>query len=196
MKSVWMLMVLVLAGNQAFAGPKHQTKLAKKESTQQEVVAEDAQVPQVMEKAEDNAKNPLGCRDVGYSYKLDTLQILPHSVGDKQSLYFFYNNLSQPVKLYHMVGDETSHSTFLNHTIAPKQWAVLATGEPQVKYMCAVKAEGGNLGTMVPCKESVKVCEFARVRFGLNNRGNFWIVQGNSRSGAVSEVVHYGIIPQ
>ena len=95
-----------------------------------------------------------------------------------------------------MVGDNTAHSTFLNHTMRPKQWAVLATGEPIVKYMCAIKAEGSNLGTMVSCKNTVKVCEFARTRFGLNNRGNFWIVQGNTRAGAVSEVVHYGIIPQ
>ena len=150
----------------------------------------------VEEKLEDTSKSPLGCRDVGYQYQLSTIELKPHSVGDKQSLYFFYNHLSQPVKLYHMLGDSTSHETFLNHTIAPKQWAVLATGMEQVKYMCAVHADDGSLGTMTPCQDSIKVCEFARVKFGLNNKGNFWIVNGNTRAGAVSEVVHYGIIPQ
>jgi|LauGreDrversion4_2_1035121.scaffolds.fasta_scaffold296384_2 hypothetical protein len=148
------------------------------------------------EKLEDTSKSPLGCRDVGYRYQLGTIDLQPHSVGDKQSLYFFYNHLAQPVKLYHMLGDNTLHATFLNHTIAPKQWAVLATGLEDVKYMCAIHAEDGSLGTITPCQDSIKICEFARVKFGLNNKGNFWIVKGNTRAGAVSEVVHYGIIPQ
>jgi hypothetical protein len=195
MKRVWILILLAFFGTHGFAHTKDKKVVEPKKSQEQAEIDEKAQML-ALEKVEDTSKNPLGCRDVGYAYDLDTLQILPHSVGDKQSLYFFYNNLSQPVKLYHMVGDNTGHATFLNHTIRPKQWAALATGEPKVKYMCAIKAEGSNLGNMVSCKDSIKVCEFARTRFGLNNKGNFWIVQGNTRAGAVSEVVHYGIIPQ
>jgi hypothetical protein len=145
---------------------------------------------------EDTSKSPLGCRNSGYQYRLNTLLLQPHNAGENQSLYFFYNRLAQPVKLYHLVGDNTSHSTFLNHTIEPRQWAVLATGEHAVKYLCAIHSDKENLGTMISCENSIKVCEFARVKFGLNNRGNFWIVKGNTRVGAVSEVVHYGIIPQ
>jgi len=145
---------------------------------------------------EDNGKSPLGCRDLGYHYALNSLVITPHTATENQSLYFFYNQRSQPVRLYHMLGDKTGRSTFLNHTIEPHQWAALATGLPELKYLCATHADKDNLGTMVPCQDSIKVCEFARVRFGLNNRGNYWIVKGNTRNGAVAEVVHYGIIPQ
>jgi hypothetical protein len=145
---------------------------------------------------EDTSKSPLGCRDLGYQYRLNTIVLQPHREDANPSLYFFYNRLSQPVKLYHMLGDKTGHTTFLNHTIAPKQWASLATGQASVKYLCAIHADKDNLGDMINCAESIKVCEFARVKFGLNNRGNFWIVKGNTRAGAVSEVVHYGIIPQ
>jgi hypothetical protein len=145
---------------------------------------------------EDTAKSPLGCRDLGYRYDLNTLSIQPHTATENQSLYFFYNQRSQPVRLYHMLGDKTARSTYLNHTIEPHQWAALATGLPELKYLCAVNADKDNLGNMVNCQDSIKVCEFARVRFGLNNRGNYWIVKGNTRNGAVAEVVHYGIIPQ
>jgi hypothetical protein len=195
MKRVWILILLAFFGTHGFAHTKEKKVDEPNKSQEQAEIDENAQML-ALEKVEDTSKNPLGCRDVGYAYDLDTLQILPHSVGDKQSLYFFYNNLSQPVKLYHMVGDNAGHSTFLNHTIRPRQWAALATGEPKLKYLCAIKAEGSSLGNMVSCKDSIKVCEFARTRFGLNNKGNFWIVQGNTRAGAVSEVVHYGIIPQ
>jgi len=187
MNRLWIIFTLICIGSHANAAIKH-----KKPIKETEVVLQGTDLTKV----EDTSRRPLGCRDLGYNYLLDTLEIQPHAVGDKQSLYFFYNELSQPVKLYHMVGDNTAHSTFLNHTIAPKQWAVLATGQSKVKYLCALHADDGSLGTMTSCKQSIKVCEFARVKFGLNNRGNFWVVQGNTRAGAVSEVVQYGIIPQ
>jgi hypothetical protein len=145
---------------------------------------------------EDTAKSPLGCRDLGYEYRLNTLVLKPHREDANPSLYFFYNRLSQPVKLYHLVGDKTGQTTFLNHTVQPRQWAALAIGQTDYKYLCAIHADKDNLGDMINCQDSIKVCEFAKVKFGLNNRGSFWIVKGNTRAGAVSEVVHYGIIPQ
>jgi len=45
---------------------------------------------------DDDIKNPLGCRDVGYKFDLNVLQILPRSEGDDQSLYFMYNKPITP----------------------------------------------------------------------------------------------------
>ena len=158
------------------------------------VSREDAIVAPVV--LEDDAKRPLGCKDVGYRYTLNTLEVLPGAAGDNQSLYFFYNHLNTPLKMYHMLGEKTRHEIFLNHTIPPHQWAALATGEENLKYICAVDDSQKGLGKLIECQHAVKVCEYAKVKFGLNNRGNFWIVKGNTRQGAVAEVVHYGIIPQ
>ena len=36
----------------------------------------------------------------------------------------------------------------------------------------------------------------ARVKYGLNNKGNYWLVGSNTSGGAVNEVLHYGIIPR
>ena len=148
------------------------------------------------EEGGDPSKSPLGCKNVGYHFKLNTIALLPSQEGERQSLYFFYNRLDKPLKLYQMLGDKTAYQTFLNHSIPSKQWAVLATGEEDLRYICSVESSKKKLGEMVSCRDSVKVCEFARVKFGLNNKGNFWLVTGNSRGGAVAEVVHYGIIPQ
>ena len=144
----------------------------------------------------DPTKNPLGCRDVGYQYQLNVLNILPSAVGDRQSLYFIYNRLSQSVNLFQMLSDNSTRSTYLNHVIRPQQWAVLSTSEKDLKYICTVAGAKSRYGKIVNCSESVKVCEYARVKFGLNNRGNYWVVNSTTRGSAVGDVVRYGIIPR
>ena len=146
--------------------------------------------------AEDGERNPLGCRDVGYQFKLNAVEIQPTQEDDKQSLYFVLNRGRQPVHLYQMLQENSTRSTYMNHTISSKQWAVLATNEPHVTYSCSLDRNGDLYGKIVPCADYLKICEYTRVRFGLNNRGNFWVVNSNSRGGAVGDVVRYGIIPQ
>ncbi|AHE66398.1 hypothetical protein [Legionella oakridgensis] len=147
-------------------------------------------------KEKEDASNPLGCRDVGYQFQLKILELLPEEAGERNSLYFVFNKLDKPINLYQMRHGESSRSIYLNHLIQPKQWAVLSTCEKQLKYICTVDDSKSHYGKVVDCEQSVQVCEFARVRFGLNNRGNHWIVNSNTKGGAVREVVHYGIIPQ
>ena len=141
-------------------------------------------------------RNPLGCRDVGYKFDLSTLRVLPSAPGERQSLYFFMNRANQPVHLYQMLSNNSASKTYLNHTIRAQEWAVLATNLAQVTYICTIDHPGSKYGKIVPCADNLKVCEYTRVRFGLNNRGNFWVVNSNSRGGAVGDVVRYGIIPQ
>lgn len=147
-------------------------------------------------KIEDPAKSPLGCRDVGYQFKLNVLDILPEAEGDRQSLYFIYNRLGKPLNLYQMLKENSTRSMYLNHVVRPQQWAVLATSEKELKYICTVDEAKSRYGKIINCSESLKICEYARVKFGLNNRGNFWVVNSNSRGGAVADVLRYGIIPR
>ena len=146
--------------------------------------------------ADDPSKSPLGCRDQGYQFKLDVMSILPHAEGDKQSLYFIFNRLNRPLHLYHMLNEASTRSIYLNHVIQAQQWGVLATSEKELQYICAVDGGANQYGTIVNCSDSVKVCEYARVKFGLNNKGNYWFVNSNSRNGAVRDVTNYGIIPR
>lgn len=149
------------------------------------------------EKEDKNERiNPLGCVDVGYKFALKTLNILPEEAGTRNSLYFILNKSSQAINLYQMRDDESTQIMFLNHAIDANRWAVLSTCEKEVNYICTVDDKKSKYGKIVDCADNLQVCEFARVRFGLNNRGNQWIVKGNTRSGAVREVVRYGIIPQ
>lgn len=148
------------------------------------------------ENIEPDAKRPLGCKDVGYRYELKTLRLLPLESNDKQSLYFIFNSLSKSVNLYQMRQEDSTRSIYMNHVIRPRQWAVLSTSEPEVRYICTTNDGKSNYGKVIDCGESLKVCEYARVKYGMNNRGNYWLVDGNTSGGAVSDVLHYGIIPR
>ncbi|MFC3909179.1 endopeptidase IV [Legionella dresdenensis] len=140
-------------------------------------------------------RNPIGCRDVGYQFDLKTLQLLPHNAGAGQSMYFIYNSSPQTVTLYQMRGEDSSRSMYLNHAIGGKQWAVLSTSERKMKYICATPDSKSRYGKITDCSEMLRVCEYINVKYGLNNRGNYWLVNSNTKNGAIREVVHYGIIP-
>lgn len=139
---------------------------------------------------------PLGCKDQGYAFNLKVLNLVPQTPGDHQSLYFIFNSSTKPVNLYQMRSEDSTRTMYLNHTIRPRQWAALSTGEPKVRYICTMADSKSNYGRIVDCGDTLKVCEYARVKYGMNNRGNYWIVQGNTRNGAVREVTNYGIIPR
>lgn len=160
-----------------------------------------AQTPDVkkLSKAEKEQKEaarfPIGCRPVGHDYHLKVLSLHPEKEGALQSMYFVYNQQPQSVSLYHMRGEDSEYTTRFNHVIRPHSWAVFASGEPLVRFICAQGDGKKSYGSILDCAEAVKVCEYVNVKFGLNNKGNFWIVDSNTRNGAVNEVVRYGIIP-
>ncbi len=147
-------------------------------------------------KRDPEIRSPLGCKNVGYAFDLNVLQVLPASVGDSQSLYFMYNKTKKPINLYQMRRQtESSQSVYLNHTIPAGRWAVLSSSE-EMKYICTVHDGKSAHGRVIDCETGLKVCEYARVKYGMNNRGNYWLAHGNTRGGAVRQVINYGIIPR
>jgi hypothetical protein len=145
--------------------------------------------------SEKETRYPIGCRPVGYAESLKVLSLFPGKEGALQSMYFFYNKRPETVSLYQMRDKDSEYSTRYNHSIKGGAWAVLAVGEPHVKFICSLGDGKKEYGQILDCADTIKVCEYVNVKFGLNNKGNYWIVDSNTRNGAVNEVVHYGIIP-
>lgn len=146
------------------------------------------------EEKEDN-RNPLGCKDVGYQYNLNTLQLLARDAGMSQSMYFLYNTSNQKVTLYQMRDEDSSRSMYLNHEIGAGEWAVLSTTDNKMKFICTAPEANSRYGKIVNCSDNVRVCEYTNVKYGMNNRGNYWLVNSTTKNGAIREVVRYGIIP-
>lgn len=151
--------------------------------------------PVVDAQLKDNDRYPIGCTPVGFEEHLKIISLFPGKEGPLQSMFFFFNKLPDTVSLYQMRDRDSEYSTRYNHTIQPKSWAVLATGEPLVKFICTLGDGKASYGKIIDCAQTIKICEYVHVKFGLNNKGNFWIVDSNTRNGAVNEVVYYGIIP-
>ncbi|CDZ76965.1 hypothetical protein BN59_01244 [Legionella massiliensis] len=148
------------------------------------------------DKEKDDNKPPIGCRNVGYKFELETLHLLPgENDGDSQSMFVVHNLLTQPVNLFQMRSDESSRSTYLNHVLGAREWGVLSTSEKLVRFICTVADKKSLYGKVVDCSQSLQVCEYTNVRYGLNNRGNFWLANSSTKGGASSAIVHYGIIP-
>lgn len=143
----------------------------------------------------DESKAPRGCHDTGYKFQFKTLKLLPPAVGEVQSMYFIYNISDNRINLFQTRRDDSSQTMYLNHIINGRQWAVFSTSEPQVQFICTVPEANNLYGMIVDCAKYLKVCEFTKVRYGLNNRGNYWLYNHNTRNGAINAVLHYGIIP-
>lgn len=150
-------------------------------------------------KDEPESRSPLGCKDLGYAFDLNVLKIMPESAGedegDDQSLYFIFNKSQHSINLYQMRQSESSQSVYLNSVVRPGRWSVLSSSEP-MKYICTVHDGKSSHGRIVDCAENLKVCEYARVKYGMNNRGNYWLINSTSRGSAVRAVIYYGIIPR
>ncbi|MCX7115318.1 MAG: endopeptidase IV [Gammaproteobacteria bacterium] len=146
--------------------------------------------------AKENEDNfPTECKTAGYHFKMKTVELAPDQSTQKQAMYFFHNTGSEDLQLYQMRGKDSSRSLYLNHTIHPNQWAVLATSEKVTRYICTHPAPKLTQGKIVDCADSVKICQFTHVRFGMNNKGNYWIVDNTDKNSALRGIVHYGIIP-
>lgn len=147
-----------------------------------------------LKEKEDN-RPPIGCRESGYKFELEALHLLPGTNGDNQSMYLLHNQTGQTISLYQMRDEESSRSLFLNHAVGGHEWGILSTSEKKVKFICTIPNKKSPYGQVVDCGKSFKICEYTNVRYGLNNRGNFWLFNSSTRNGAVNAIVHYGIIP-
>jgi hypothetical protein len=193
-KTMVFFSILLLVTDVVFA-KSHRSHKLRHSSSQNTTSPEEVSLSKA-EKAElDESRSPIGCKNMGYYFDLKTLQLKSDSVEAKQSLYFIYNNSEHNIALFHMRGEESSRSMFLNHKISPRQWAVLSTAEKRLRYICSIVDGKDPYGKITDCGDVIKVCQYNNVKYGLNNQGNYWLVNSNTRNGAVNAVVHYGIIP-
>lgn len=179
----------------AMAVAKAEAKQAASQKNQEEISSEDKEALALQTKEKDENRPPIGCRESGYKFDLGAMHLLPDATAENQSMYLIHNQTGQSINLFQMRDEESSRSLFLNHIIGPHEWGILSTGEKKVKFICTIPSKKSSYGQIVDCEQNFKVCEYTNVKYGLNNRGNFWLYNSSTRNGAVSAIVHYGIIP-
>lgn len=145
-------------------------------------------------KDKDPNKFPMGCREVGFEFKNYILHLNPNAAGGSQSLYFLHNSHSKLVRLYQMQTGDEPYVMHLNNDIYENQWAVFATDEDQVKFICTVPRKDSDYGDIADCSKLLRICEYDNVKFSINNYGNYWSVASDIKTAAVRSVISQGIL--
>lgn len=143
----------------------------------------------------DMQRPPLGCYPKGYYFDLKTLNLLAERDHDIQALYFFQNRLKVPIRLYQMRSDDTPEMIYLNQTIPPQQWAALSISAKKAMFLCTIPDKNSSYGKIVNCADGLQVCSYTNARYGLNNRGNYWLPNMGTSGEVVQSVIRYGMIP-
>jgi hypothetical protein len=131
---------------------------------------------------------PNGCYDEGYAFKHKMLTLYPKKEGNRDSVYFIYNQSNHTINLFHAKKTQTHHGVNINNDIKAHRWAVYSSDEEKVRFICTSPSRKYEHGEINDCGEVLKVCEFSNVKFGLNNRGNYWMVDSTSKNTALRKV--------
>lgn len=138
---------------------------------------------------------PTGCKLVGYGFSNGVLVLTPYhkNIEQKQVVYFIQNTSKQEILFSDLRDPSAPYIMHHNNTLKPDQWAVFAA-DKITKFICSNNNKTPNLQSIVDCENTVKVCEYANVKFALNNRGNYWATTNLSMSGAVTEIIQQGVL--
>lgn len=139
-------------------------------------------------------KLPRGCMNEGYSFKYNMAYLHPSQAGNYDSVYFFFNDSNRDITLLQAKKVGAYHVTELNNRIRAGQWGVYSTDEDEVRFICTTRSAKFRHGDIVDCEKHFKICEFSDVLYGLNNRGNFWMVNSTTRNSAVRGAIRYGVL--
>ena len=137
---------------------------------------------------------PRGCLQEGFTFHHRALTLLPAKAGSQDSVYFMYNKSNRPINLYQLKGANEHMGLNINNQIKPHQWGVYSSDEDQVRFACSVPSTKYKKGELVDCQERISLCEFTKVKYGLNNRGNYWMASSTSKSGAIRRSIIIGVL--
>ena len=136
---------------------------------------------------------PAGCRQVAHDFKLNVLTLYPPAAGQRHSMYFLHNTNSKTIKLHQQLPDDENNVP-MNESINANKWAVLSSDVKELKFICTEKVWRKPHGKIINCGDTLRVCEYTNVKYGLNNQGNYWAVSNISKRGAMRAVNRQGIL--
>lgn len=151
-----------------------------------------ASAPAMAQKATDEL--PKGCHNEGYTFNNFALTLMPSKVGNNDSVYFIYNNSSATISLYQLKSAKENMGININNKIRPYDWGVYSSDEPLVRFACTIPSAEYEHGKLINCKGHLEVCEYTNAKYGVNNRGNYWMTRSSSRNDALRRVNQLGIL--
>lgn len=143
---------------------------------------------------QDPLKLPRGCHNEGYTYHHKALTLLPAQKGNNDSVYFIYNTSNSTINLYQLKNADEHMGLNINNKIKAHQWGVYSSDEAQVRFACTKPNSRYPHGKLVDCQRNLKVCEYTHVKYGLNNRGNYWMARSTTKNSAIRRAIRIGVL--
>jgi hypothetical protein len=137
---------------------------------------------------------PKGCHDEGYSFHHQALTLFPARAGNNDSVYFVYNNSGSTINLYQLKSANTHMGLNINNKLRPYNWGVYSSDEALVRFACSIPSTKYTYGKLTDCRANLKVCEYTHVKYGQNNRGNYWMSRSTTKNGALRRVNRLGVL--
>lgn len=137
---------------------------------------------------------PTGCETVGFSYEHGALLLASNTKATPQSMYFIHNVSKRSIE-FHQARDGSHPYIMHSHTtLRPNQWAAYATDQTETKFICTTASKKKYQGRVLDCKKLLKICQYPKVKFALNNRGNYWATTNKTKNSAVRTVIRQGTL--
>lgn len=137
---------------------------------------------------------PKGCYQQGFVFEDNTLTLLPPKAGNTDSVYFIYNHSPTTLNLYELQQAKNHLGINANNKIAPYEWGVYSSDQTKVRFACTIPDKTYAHGKLVDCQQKLNVCEYTHVKYGVNNRGNYWMARSASKNAAIKRAIYIGVL--
>ena len=137
---------------------------------------------------------PTGCEAVGFSYKYGVLLLKSNTESTPQSIFFLHNISKKAIEFYQVRDGSHPYIMHSHNTLGPDQWAAYATDQSETKFICTTASKTKYQGGILDCEKSLKICQYPKVKFALNNRGNYWATTNQTKNSAVKTVIRQGTL--
>lgn len=157
---------------------------------------------ETMPKIKKELRFPRGCSQTGYEYNNFSLVLNNKKYVRERAIYFIHNLSNKTIEFRQEQSGEEPYVIQSRISLKPGTWAAFSANENNVRFMCIASAKDeskvgpitGPNNNVMDCKSSLDICEYANVKFGDNNGGNYWVTTNNTRGGAVHVVLYNGIL--
>jgi len=137
---------------------------------------------------------PHECTAQGYQLTPYSVTFTPTAKYHPQALYFVKNISNKNVNLLQTRTGDEDYVNYLQNTIKPNLWSSLALDEPETTFICTTTNNRTGKPFAIDCSKVLDICEFTRVRFGENHRGNYWISHNKSMRATFNSTKWHGVL--
>lgn len=124
---------------------------------------------------------PLGCENVGFSYKDKNVLLKPILTNQQQTIYFIHNLSPNTLHFESLKPADDLYALTYQTDIDPQRWAAFAFDFPQILFTCSIRQAGGEM-KQLDCSTLLDICEYPCVKFPDHGEGDYWASENSSLS--------------